>query len=704
MRVERWFVFGLVIALNLGFTGSAIPAWGQGHGHGHGGHGHSHGGHGHGAHDTGRPSQQEIQRRLVPQPMPLEEMNLDFEDGDTAEPWILGGRGYSLELDESVAHSGEKSLRIRFEDAGRFAVASMPYDPKLAAGKRLRISGYVKTEDVKNGYVGLWGRVDVGNRQVGFDNMADRGMSGDLPWTRHELVFDVPEDANRIFFGAILTGIGTGWVDHFTVTTEEIVTPTTRPVQGKIARPDGASHGVGMVALAKPGEPEVAFHGMTDGDGKFDLGAVATGSYALTFSSAGALIDGKTFDVDKTSDDSAAEHVLLKLPASDAAKTVSIHGTVTTPRGPLKDGLIEIVSWSDDGPAVFAAQSGADGKYQARAIAAPIITVRLKSDDFLAEQRILDAAPGTEHAEDLPVTSRLPPPNGVVVDFAAGAVVLDTTHPTQPVGNLDDVLPLIDEAQVLGLGESNPGTSELVSVRQRLIERFHAAGYDHLALPFTADQVDALKSWVTDKTDTEAEAGASEFLQSLDDPFWYSEEARRLLLWIRSLHQDPETASMELLAHGDGSDATAILQAAKDGKKVLVWGHNRQISRQGSLGKALADGLGDGYVAWGGFFNQGAFMAQRPGSDELERVWVGPTPRSYLEGILNRLGGKLAVQSLRGIEPGSEPGRWLDTPRVLRDQDGTFYGEKSSRRSLRLLDHFDGLFFVESTTKATPLG
>ena len=50
-----------------------------------------------------------------------------------------------------------------------------------AAGKHVVLSGWIRTEDLRGGYAGLWWRVDgADNSRLAFDNMAGRGPSGDM--------------------------------------------------------------------------------------------------------------------------------------------------------------------------------------------------------------------------------------------------------------------------------------------------------------------------------------------------------------------------------------------------------------------------------------------------------------------------------------------------------------------------------------------
>lgn len=88
-----------------------------------------------------------------------------------------------------------------------------------ARGKRIQYSGYIKTEDITQGYAGLWWRVDgeKGSQPLAFDNMHDRGAKGTTPWTRYEITLDVPANARNTNFGMLHQGNGTAWFDSLQV-------------------------------------------------------------------------------------------------------------------------------------------------------------------------------------------------------------------------------------------------------------------------------------------------------------------------------------------------------------------------------------------------------------------------------------------------------------------------------------------------------
>ncbi len=117
-----------------------------------------------------------------------------------------------------------------------FGVVTGGFPVKDAAGKTVRFSAWIKTENVANGYAGLWWRVDgpgEGNNrpQLAFDNSmvrfingkpdtgngTVRGATGTTPWTRYEIVLPVDKTASNINFGVLLSGRGTAWVDAMEV-------------------------------------------------------------------------------------------------------------------------------------------------------------------------------------------------------------------------------------------------------------------------------------------------------------------------------------------------------------------------------------------------------------------------------------------------------------------------------------------------------
>jgi erythromycin esterase-like protein len=100
---------------------------------------------------------------------------------------------------------------------GGFGVATAWFPIADAAGKKVRYSGYIKTEGVTRGFAGLWWRVDGPSGVLSFDNMQSRGVTGTTGWTKYSIDLLVDAGVKNINFGALLPGDGTAWFDDLTI-------------------------------------------------------------------------------------------------------------------------------------------------------------------------------------------------------------------------------------------------------------------------------------------------------------------------------------------------------------------------------------------------------------------------------------------------------------------------------------------------------
>ena len=106
------------------------------------------------------------------------------------------------------------------------------FDAGNYRGKRIRLSGYVRSEDV-TGAAGLWmcvgGSSYCDRHSTAYahnycsmpcenaDNMENRRMVGTEDWTRCEIVVDVPDGASNISYGARLFGAGQIWFENLRI-------------------------------------------------------------------------------------------------------------------------------------------------------------------------------------------------------------------------------------------------------------------------------------------------------------------------------------------------------------------------------------------------------------------------------------------------------------------------------------------------------
>ncbi|HKW11796.1 MAG TPA: hypothetical protein VJO33_15520 [Gemmatimonadaceae bacterium] len=84
-------------------------------------------------------------------------------------------------------------------------------------GKRIRLSGYLKTIGVNEGTAVLFMRVDGDGVVQTSDYMQNRPVMLTTDWGRQEVVLDVPRNAIGITYGFMLGGSGQTWLDDVAI-------------------------------------------------------------------------------------------------------------------------------------------------------------------------------------------------------------------------------------------------------------------------------------------------------------------------------------------------------------------------------------------------------------------------------------------------------------------------------------------------------
>jgi len=147
-------------------------------------------------------------------------LNLDFEkhssDGH-AKGWYQGGEGYNVFVDTTIFYSGKSSMCISQIGSGKFGAATSTFPFEEAKGKSLKYTGYIKTKNVKNGFAGLWWRVDGKSGVLNFDNMKNRGVRGTTDWKKYSIEFKINENPTHINFGVLMSGSGKAWFDKLQI-------------------------------------------------------------------------------------------------------------------------------------------------------------------------------------------------------------------------------------------------------------------------------------------------------------------------------------------------------------------------------------------------------------------------------------------------------------------------------------------------------
>ena len=142
-------------------------------------------------------------------------------DMQTARVAVQGVQDFLQKVDADYA----AKVRAIYRDAdnlqpaqgtGGFGVATATFPAALAAGRKIKFSGAIRTADV-DAFAGLWWRADGPKGTLAFDNMQARGPRGTTEWMRHEIVLDIPRDTVNINFGALMPGTGAAWFDDLQV-------------------------------------------------------------------------------------------------------------------------------------------------------------------------------------------------------------------------------------------------------------------------------------------------------------------------------------------------------------------------------------------------------------------------------------------------------------------------------------------------------
>jgi len=139
-----------------------------------------------------------------------------YNNTDLGGWFKAGSKPDSYEIGRAMKQYNSKDvyyLKSTEKGIEGFGTIMTGVNPTGYFGKRVRMSGYLKTEDV-GGYSSMWMRVDGpdANKMLAFDNMYDRPIKGTNDWQKYEIVLDVDSSARNIAYGVILSGTGNVWL------------------------------------------------------------------------------------------------------------------------------------------------------------------------------------------------------------------------------------------------------------------------------------------------------------------------------------------------------------------------------------------------------------------------------------------------------------------------------------------------------------
>ena len=161
--------------------------------------------------------------------------------GQVPPGWRLGGGGisdhYEVSLDKQVKRTGSAAahLRSKTDQPGvKFGNLLQSILADEYRGKRVRLTGYVRTAGNEEG-AWMWLRADAPTMSR-LDNMGDRLIKQASDWRRAEIVMDIPENTQALFFGFAIFGKGEIRVDDVSldVVSKDVPTTTTLPDQSPL--------------------------------------------------------------------------------------------------------------------------------------------------------------------------------------------------------------------------------------------------------------------------------------------------------------------------------------------------------------------------------------------------------------------------------------------------------------------------------------
>lgn len=157
-----------------------------------------------------------------------------FKNGSSNGPYEVG-------VDENNSWGGMPSAYAKSTGPadGKFGGMMQTISAEQFKNQRVRLTGWVKTEEANDGGGHLWLRVDgqeVG-RSLQFDNMEGRAPKGTTDWQEYSVVLDVPAESTRLNYGFFVSGKGKMWVNGLMITPVDSSVPSTNLIKPAPALP-----------------------------------------------------------------------------------------------------------------------------------------------------------------------------------------------------------------------------------------------------------------------------------------------------------------------------------------------------------------------------------------------------------------------------------------------------------------------------------
>jgi erythromycin esterase len=155
-----------------------------------------------------------------------------------------------------------------------------------------------------------------------------------------------------------------------------------------------------------------------------------------------------------------------------------------------------------------------------------------------------------------------------------------------------------------------------------------------------------------------------------------------------------------------------IVNGEKPTTRFIVMAHNAHVSKRGTgnfpaMGSYLRAAFGNGYYALGFAFDRGSFQAQVAGQGKprVEEFTLGPAPERTIDWYLARTGIANYIIDFRRPPESEALSQWLRATHSMHWVGAIFsdkWSEPQWTQPFILSRDFDGLIFIEQTTRARP--
>ncbi len=155
--------------------------------------------------------------------LPRQPQNLDWSAG--TQGWTFRGgpsQNFDWGIETNMVYQGKPCFFLKTKEGASFGkgVLQQAFEAYEYRGKRLRLSGFLKTEQIESSptWEPFKGGITLGLQIEGVNEMLRRVSAREHPlqgthdWTRHELEVDVPQTSISVGLGLVFTGRGQVWL------------------------------------------------------------------------------------------------------------------------------------------------------------------------------------------------------------------------------------------------------------------------------------------------------------------------------------------------------------------------------------------------------------------------------------------------------------------------------------------------------------